>query len=138
MLCRQIYRHDTRHNEMWFRMGKIDIRFGKLEFVLVTGLRFGPVPRHTVQGYTEVWVLDRCIGGIVSTFGHIIDRLERGRFDETDDTIKVAYLLFCGHILLGIKWRKIVPRWLCFLVDDLHSFEAFPWGLLYTVRQLTG
>ncbi|KAL5846431.1 hypothetical protein ACOSQ3_009955 [Xanthoceras sorbifolium] len=48
MLCRQIHREGARNDEMWFRVGKTDVKFGKLEFTLFTGLRFVPMPRHAV------------------------------------------------------------------------------------------
>ncbi|KAK0590964.1 hypothetical protein LWI29_033750 [Acer saccharum] len=79
---------------MWFRVGQIDIQFGKLEFCLVTGLQFGTIPTSVVRGYEDVegGVLDRCFDGKVPTFHMILNRLDEGNFDKSDDAIKLSYL----------------------------------------------
>ncbi|KAK2652102.1 hypothetical protein Ddye_011958 [Dipteronia dyeriana] len=33
-----------------------------------------------------------------------------------------------GHVLLGIKYGKTVPKWACMFVENLTAFECFPWG----------
>ncbi|KAK2637712.1 hypothetical protein Ddye_025507 [Dipteronia dyeriana] len=134
-------------NGMWFRVGQTDIRFGKLELCLVTGLQFGMIPTNVVHGYEDVGgcVLDRCFGGKLPTFHMIINLLDAGNFDQPDDAIKLSYLFILGHVLLGIEYRKTVPRWACMFVENLTAFECFPWGtyiysttVYYLRRFMTG
>ena len=44
LLCRELNYPGARPDEMWFWVGQRAVRFGKEEFLLVTGLRFGPMP----------------------------------------------------------------------------------------------
>ncbi|KAK2642362.1 hypothetical protein Ddye_024125 [Dipteronia dyeriana] len=89
LLCREVNHPGGNTDEMWFRVGQIEIRFGKLEFCLVTGLQFGMIPTNVVHGYDDVdeGVLDRCFDGKLPTFHVIINRLDEGNFT---DQIKVA------------------------------------------------
>ncbi|KAK0596212.1 hypothetical protein LWI29_013689 [Acer saccharum] len=130
LLCREVNHSGGNADEMWFRVGQTDIRFGKLEFCLVTGLQFGTIPTSVVRGYEDVegGVLDRCFDGKVPTFHTILNRLDEGNFDKSDDVIKLSYLFLLGHVLLGNEYGKTVPRWACMFVENLIAFECFPWG----------
>ncbi|KAK3221377.1 hypothetical protein Dsin_008402 [Dipteronia sinensis] len=135
LLCREVNHLGGNTYEMWFRVGQTDIRFGKLEFCLVTGLQFGTIPTNVVHGYEDVkeGVLDRCFSGKVPTFHRILNRLDEGNFDQPDDAIKLSYLFLLGHVLLGIEYGKTVPRWACIFVENLTAFERFPLGTyIYT------
>ncbi|KAK0586215.1 hypothetical protein LWI29_002914 [Acer saccharum] len=106
LLCREVNHPGGNTYEMWFRVGQTNIRFGKLEFYLVTGLQFGTILTSVVRGYEDVegGVLDRCFDGKVPTFHTILNRLDEGNFDKSDDAIKLSYLFLLGHVLLGIKY----------------------------------
>ncbi|KAK2642107.1 hypothetical protein Ddye_023870 [Dipteronia dyeriana] len=54
LLCREVNHPGGNTNEMWFRVGQTDIRFGKLEFCFVTGLQFEMIPTNVVHGYEDV------------------------------------------------------------------------------------
>ena len=135
LLCREVNHPSGNTDEMWFRVGQTDIRFGKLEFCLVTGLQFGTIPTGVIRGYEDVegGVLDRCFDGKVPTFHTILNQLDEGNFDKCDDAIKLSYLFLLGHVLLGIEYGKTVPRWACMFIENLTAFECFPWGTyIYT------
>ncbi|KAL5760459.1 hypothetical protein ACOSP7_018972 [Xanthoceras sorbifolium] len=51
LLCREIEYPGAREDEMWFKVGGKPMRFGKEEFLLCTGLRFGPLPDGIVSHY---------------------------------------------------------------------------------------
>ncbi|KAK3212165.1 hypothetical protein Dsin_016871 [Dipteronia sinensis] len=112
LLCREVNHLGGNTDEMWFRVSKTDIRFRKLEFCLVTSLQFGTKPTSVVHGYEDIegGVLDSCFGGKVPTFHTILNRLDKGNFDQPDDAIKLSYLFLMGHVLLGIEYGKTVPR----------------------------
>ncbi|KAK2638071.1 hypothetical protein Ddye_025866 [Dipteronia dyeriana] len=117
LLCREVNHPGGNIDEMWFRVGQTDIRFGKLEFCLVTGLQVGMIPTNVVHGYEDVdgGVLERCFDGKLPTFHVIINWLDERNFDQPDDAIKIEY-------------GKNVPRWACMFVENLTAFECFPWG----------
>ncbi|KAK2658960.1 hypothetical protein Ddye_005493 [Dipteronia dyeriana] len=45
LLCRELHYPSVWPDEMWFGVGNRAVRFGKEEFLLVTGLKFGPMPQ---------------------------------------------------------------------------------------------
>ncbi|KAI9162204.1 hypothetical protein LWI28_024884 [Acer negundo] len=128
LLCKKVNHPGGNKDEMWFWMGQTDIRFGKLEFCSVTGLQFGTIPTGVIRGYEDVegGVLDRCFDGKVPTFHTILNRLDEGNFDKSNDAIKLSYLFLLGYVLLRIEYGKTVPRWACMFVDNLTTFECFP------------
>ncbi|KAL5819630.1 hypothetical protein ACOSQ4_023472 [Xanthoceras sorbifolium] len=42
--------------------------------------------------------------------------------------MKLTYVFFAAHFLLGRERHRTVPSWLWGLVEDLVAFENFPWG----------
>ncbi|TXG69128.1 hypothetical protein EZV62_004063 [Acer yangbiense] len=54
--------------------------------------------------------VSRCFDGKVPTFHTILNQLDEGNFDKSDDAIKLSYLFLLGHVLLGIEYGKTVPR----------------------------
>ncbi|KAK2637405.1 hypothetical protein Ddye_032197 [Dipteronia dyeriana] len=76
----------------------------------------------------------RYFGGSPTPFKDILGRLSGEEFDEPEDVIKLGYVYFLSHILLGQEYRWFVPDWLWGLVEDITGFEAFPWGnYIYSV-----
>ncbi|KAL5789369.1 hypothetical protein ACOSQ2_004257 [Xanthoceras sorbifolium] len=130
LLCREIHYPGAREDEIWFDIGGHAIRFGKEEFLLCTGLKFGPLPGATVSQNKIVddSVHSRLFDGLPTLIESVLVRLNEGGFTTSDDAIKLAYVFFVSHILLGREKSRIVPPWLWGLVDDLTAFEAFPWG----------
>ncbi|KAK2636273.1 hypothetical protein Ddye_031065 [Dipteronia dyeriana] len=79
-------------------------------------------------------VYHRYFGGSPTPLKDILGRLSGEEFDEPEDVIKLGYVYFLSHILLGREYRWFVPDWLWGLVEDITGFEAFPWGTyIYSV-----
>ncbi|KAK0578970.1 hypothetical protein LWI29_019163 [Acer saccharum] len=136
LLCRELNYPSARPDEMWFRVGERAVRFGKEEFFLVTGLRFGPMPVsvHSLPKAAVGSVHHRYFGGSPTPLKDILGRLNRGEFDEAEDVIKLGYVYFLSHVMLGREYRWKVPDWIWGLVEDITAFEAFPWGTyIYSV-----
>ncbi|TXG48876.1 hypothetical protein EZV62_024751 [Acer yangbiense] len=136
LLCKELNYPGARPNELWFRVGEHAIRFGKEEFLLVTGLRFGPMPVsvHSIPKVAQGSVHHQYFGGSPTPLKDILDRLSRDEFDEAEDVIKLGYVYFLSHVMLGQEYRWKVPDWIWGLVKDITAFEAFPWGTyIYSV-----
>ncbi|KAK0595727.1 hypothetical protein LWI29_009401 [Acer saccharum] len=114
LLCRELNYPSARLNEMWFRIGERAIRFGKEEFLLVTRLRFGPMPVsvHPLPKAAQGNVHHRYFGGSPTPLKDILGRLNRDEFDEVEDVIKLGYVYFLSHVMLGREYRWKVPDWI--------------------------
>ncbi|KAK2646199.1 hypothetical protein Ddye_021394 [Dipteronia dyeriana] len=79
-------------------------------------------------------VYHRYFGGSPTPLKDILGRLSGEEFDEQEDVMKLGYVYFLSHILLGREYRWFVLDWLWGLVEDITGFEAFPWGTyIYSV-----
>ncbi|KAK0606389.1 hypothetical protein LWI29_037235 [Acer saccharum] len=131
LLCREVVHPYGRPDEMWFRVGGRAIKFRKEEFLLLTGLRFRSLPKGAVTQYisTPSNVHHRYFHGLPTHLEDIIHKLrEVEQFDLEDDVLKLGYVFFLSHILLGRDYRRIVPNWLWGMVEDVIAFEAYHWG----------
>ncbi|KAL5811324.1 hypothetical protein ACOSQ4_027892 [Xanthoceras sorbifolium] len=130
LLCREIEYPGAREDEMWFKVGGKPMRFGKEEFLLCTGLRFGPLPDGIVSHYpaSNDGVQQRYFGKRRIHINKVKLKLEEGNFTRDDDMMKLAYVFFAAHFLLGRERHRTIPGWLWGLVEDLVAFENFPWG----------
>ncbi|KAL5843641.1 hypothetical protein ACOSQ4_009599 [Xanthoceras sorbifolium] len=130
LLYREIEYPGAREDEMWFKVGGKPMRFGKEEFLLCTGLRFGPLPDGIVSHYpaSNDGVQQRYFGKRRIHINKVKLKLEEGNFTRDDDMMKLAYVFFAAHFLLGRERHRTVPGWLWGLVEDLIAFENFPWG----------
>ncbi|KAL5813514.1 hypothetical protein ACOSQ4_024155 [Xanthoceras sorbifolium] len=74
-------------DEMWFSLVQTSIKFGKLEFCLVSGLRFRPLLQHVVTNFQEV------TEGILHRYSHggVPQRLDAGDFGHVDNAIKLLF-----------------------------------------------
>ncbi|KAK2659853.1 hypothetical protein Ddye_006386 [Dipteronia dyeriana] len=130
LLCRELHFPGACPEEMWFRVKNRAVRFGKVEFLLVTGLRFRLMP-ESVNSLPKVApgnVHHLYFGGSPTPLNHILGILSREEFGEAEDDIQLGYVYFLSHILLGREYRWFVHNWLWGLVEDITGFEAFPWG----------
>ncbi|KAK2641397.1 hypothetical protein Ddye_023160 [Dipteronia dyeriana] len=108
---------------MWFGVGNRAVRFGKEEFLIFTGLRFRPMPQsvNSLPKAVPGIVYHRYFGGSPTFFNDILGRLSGEEFDEPEDVIKLGYVYFLSHILLGREYR-------CFhlLLFQYWAMKAIP------------
>ncbi|KAK2650354.1 hypothetical protein Ddye_017843 [Dipteronia dyeriana] len=100
-------------DKMRFMLGKYSIQFFRVEFCLITGLKFGVILDMTLYEDVE--------NGIDQT------RVEYGQWQEKFNTVKLCLLLMLNCILIGLGERGFIPNWQLCLVDDLDAFSAFLW-----------
>ncbi|EOY16474.1 Uncharacterized protein TCM_035241 [Theobroma cacao] len=91
-------------HKLWFVIGKTKGRISKLEFYLITILKFGPM-------------LDE-----------LLDTFREGNFQRPSDATRMAFVLIAKNILFDQEYRRRVTPWLLSLVEDIDAWNAFPWG----------
>ncbi|KAK2658713.1 hypothetical protein Ddye_005246 [Dipteronia dyeriana] len=120
--------HNGPIDKMQFMLGNQSVRFSKMEFYLITELRFGVVPDTTKYAEVENDIHQRYfpradkisleeIRGVVT----IIE------FGEVYDAVKLCLIYMLNWILMGLDGRFKIPVWQFRLVKDLDAFDAFPW-----------
>ena len=132
VLLRQItWGHPTM--EMWFRLNGVDVRFGPMEFAMMMGLRFGEdidyghyvdhrVPNRIKETYFP--------GSGQVTYARLFDVFETGPWVDDGDAVRLALIYYVHKGLLGGDLRNRIPDDIFRLVEDLPTFDRFPWGSL--------
>ncbi|KAK2662136.1 hypothetical protein Ddye_000710 [Dipteronia dyeriana] len=59
---------------------------------------------------------------------HVWEKFMGGQFEQPKDGLKMALVLIANNVLFGQDLRRKVSLWLFALVEDLKSFDSFPWG----------
>ncbi|KAJ9548396.1 hypothetical protein OSB04_020939 [Centaurea solstitialis] len=132
MLQTQFFPEGALADEMWFRIGGHELRFGREEFCLITGFRFGPtnslpemrgnpfrervfphLPAHKpVKGSDLLSVFDS------RAFAQISDL----------DAVRICLLLLLEVGFIGNQPSSVVSDFRLCLVEDLDSWDRYPWG----------
>ncbi|KAK0582621.1 hypothetical protein LWI29_027732 [Acer saccharum] len=128
LLLRELH-HDGPTDEMRFMLGSRSVRFSKVEFCLITGLKFGVIPDMTQIEEVENGLHQRYFNSRDSiTLEELQARILQGEWQQQYDVVKLCLVLLLNCFLIGLDEREYIPIWQLRLVDDLVSFEAFPWG----------
>ena len=144
ILSREIRFHGQRPDEFWFHIGGHMHRFGRQEFCLLTGLRFGRIARATIvedelpadsvlYRYFDPETIVTAVD-IVALLGSTTDRMEADAelpLEErmpVADALSLAYAAIVGNWILGREDRVAIPLWVWHLVEDRVAFDSFPWG----------
>ena len=128
LLIRELH-HDGPEDEMRFLLGRHSVRFSKVEFCLITGLKFGELPDTSTYNMVQNGIHQRYFEGRDDIeYGELRAVLRIGVFHEQYDAVKLCLLYMLNWILMGLDERQKVPIWQFRLVEDLDAFDAFPWG----------
>ena len=132
-LLREIVKDDAKPQEMWFDICGQEVRFGVMEFGLVTGLSFHEPAVIKDQGSKNNLNSVRnkyfTKSGPIS-YNDFRDKFRGTVWEEEDDemTVKMS-LLYCLYLfLLGNDKRKVLDDEVLELVENLALFNAYPWG----------
>lgn len=133
LLLREVDIKGASAHEMWFLIGSDLVRFSKVEFGLVTGLKFGKNKEslHQISKRLGERIRLTHFNGAKTIFVENLEAYYNGYVpkDEKDDEIlKLALLLFLEVTLLGKDKRTQIDYFCMQLVDDLYAFDEFPWG----------
>ena len=131
----------NKKNEMWFVVEGKPLRFGMMEYALVTGLGCGKVPTKAEADAVRksagaINFCKKVLKGAKSITGKVLEkRLSTVRFSDAEK-IKVCLILFLHSILLaGDSTKAIEKDWLLF-VSDLEFFNSYPWGRISFERTI--
>ena len=128
LLIRELH-HEGPVDEMRFLLGPHSVRFSKVEFSLITGLKFGDIPNTSTYDMIENGLHQRYFDGRDEIENLQLKRtLRNGGFTNQYDAVKMCLLYMLNWILTGEDERDKVPLWQFRLVEDLDAFDAFPWG----------
>ncbi|KAJ0579582.1 putative phospholipase [Helianthus annuus] len=119
---------------LFFRVGGQELRFGPQEFCLITGMRFGP---HQLWRQNRMHVgLDMTFRGRV--FGHVRARVQvsdlKNVFDSSLDqlsdldAVRLCLLMLLEIGFMGSRSASFIHSDVLELVEDLDSWNTFPWG----------
>ncbi|KAJ4726822.1 Phospholipase-like protein [Melia azedarach] len=111
MLLHEVHTGDA-DQEMWFLVGGNTIRFSRVEFALITGLKFGTFPLK-VNGSDR---LEQTYFGKSSTFSleNLDEAFAKWDFDTIDDldAVRLSLLYLTEWFLFGRGYRNQVDTWL--------------------------
>ncbi|KAK2659020.1 hypothetical protein Ddye_005553 [Dipteronia dyeriana] len=128
LLLRELH-HTIPTDDMQFMLGNKLMRFSKVKFYLITGLRFGVVPGTSV--YVEV------DNGIHQSYFPRADEvslkemrvfLTLGEFQKAYDAVKLCLIYMLNWILIEVDERFKILVWQFRMVKDLDAFDVFPYG----------
>ncbi|KAD4585535.1 hypothetical protein E3N88_23136 [Mikania micrantha] len=120
-------------NALFFLVGGWELRFGPEEFCLITGLRFVPLNQthHWRQGMTNMTFRERVFGNVraglqvwdlKNVFSQFLDQ------SSDLDAVRLCLLMLLEVGFMGCESKSLVDLSLLQLVEDLDSWNAFPWG----------
>ncbi|KAK3230299.1 hypothetical protein Dsin_002180 [Dipteronia sinensis] len=118
--------HGGPTDEMRFMLGKHSIHFSRVEFCLITGLKFRAIPDTTLYEDVENGIHHRYFGAV--SFTELQARIEHDQWQEQFDAVKLCLQLMVNCVLTGLDEQDFVHIWQLRLVDDLDAFNVFPWG----------
>ncbi|MFS7950879.1 hypothetical protein Hanom_Chr07g00588361 [Helianthus anomalus] len=115
-------------NTLFFRVGGQELRFGPQEFCLITGMRFGP--HHWEYGRVDSTFRERVFGhagrpkvrDLKHVFHHSLDQL------SDLDAVRICLLMMVEVGFMAKNTSLMVDLILLELVEDLDSWNTFPWG----------
>ncbi|GJT57144.1 phospholipase-like protein [Tanacetum coccineum] len=126
---------DDENVPLYYHINKdFSIPFGREEFCLVTGLRFGvqnwaeydtkeriPFRRRVFPSYLD----GQPITGI-DIANMILDQSFAQLYD--DDAVGLCCLGILQLVILGVESRRAVPDWMLRLANDRIAWDKYPWG----------
>ncbi|KAK2639132.1 hypothetical protein Ddye_026927 [Dipteronia dyeriana] len=126
LLLRELH-HNGPTDEMQFMLGNQSVGFSKVEFYLITGLRFGVVPDTTKYAAVENGIHRRYFPRADEVSLEEIRGVVTGaEFGKAYDAVKLCLIYMMNRILIGVDERFKIPVWQFRLVEDLDAFDAFP------------
>ncbi|KAK2648825.1 hypothetical protein Ddye_016314 [Dipteronia dyeriana] len=121
--------HDEPTDEMLFLLGIHVVRFSKVEFSLITGLRFGFVPDTSMYIVVENGIHERYFPAHDEvSLDDLRVVLTQREFEKAYDAVKLCLICMLNWITMGVDERLKIPVWQFWLVEGLNAFDAFPLG----------
>ncbi|KAK2638722.1 hypothetical protein Ddye_026517 [Dipteronia dyeriana] len=98
--------HNGPTDEMWFMSGNHEVSFSKIEFYLITGLRFGVLPNKTLYASMDNGIHQWCFGGVDEvSFEELRIVLNLGEFQQPYNGVKLCLPYMLNWILMRLDER---------------------------------
>ncbi|KAL6567801.1 hypothetical protein OROGR_001469 [Orobanche gracilis] len=154
MISRQVTpKPDLDQTAIWFKVQGRVLRFSRVEFALITGLKFGPAkinPYTLSEKVSGDSVYARLLEGKPISPADLRTKFVNKQFKvnkvvvkgtETE-YLKLAKVLMASMFVVGLDTNKTkIPTWMWVLVEDDEAWEQFPWGSLsyqFLIGQING
>ncbi|KAK2637930.1 hypothetical protein Ddye_025725 [Dipteronia dyeriana] len=109
LLLRELH-HNGPTYEMHFMLENQSMRFSKVKFCLITGLRFGVVPETTMYAVVENGIHKRYFPGAEEvSLEQIMGVVTGAEFGKAYDAVKLCLLYMLNWILMGVDERFKIP-----------------------------
>ena len=142
VLAQEVRVKDQRPDELWYRIGGQNHKFGKQEFALITGLRFGKINKkymkleaeqlHEGNICQELWPNKK---GSVKC-AEVELRLKEGPPLKKAQAKRLLLVVMMQRIFFGMRKDACVPLFLWHMVQDIKNFCRFPWGTLIYCKMI--
>ncbi|KAK2648733.1 hypothetical protein Ddye_016222 [Dipteronia dyeriana] len=120
--------HNGLTDVMQFMLGNQSVRFLKVGFCLITGLRFGFVPDTTKYAAVENGIHQRYFPRAEEvSLEEIRGVFTVAEFGEAYDAVNLCLIYMMNWILIGLDERFKIPVWKFRVVEDLDVFDTFLW-----------
>ncbi|GKA87973.1 uridine kinase-like protein 4 [Tanacetum coccineum] len=121
-----------KNDEILFRVGGHELRFGREEFCLITGLRFGTIKPSSEES-CHIPFRDRVFSHIpanISIRGWDVANVFKDSLDQLSDldAVRICLLMLLEIGFIGREPKFLIDEELLRLVEDLDSWNTFPWG----------
>ena len=130
LLKREVIKPEQREDEIWLGIGRSQVRFGKEEFCVCSGLRMGPLPQgfNKKKDAKEGSLLKKYFKEKRPTADLLYATMKRLTSKEGEDVLKMASIFMVSQFFGTDDGRKAIPGWMFALVEDEEAFKKFPWG----------
>ncbi|PWA99800.1 phospholipase-like protein [Artemisia annua] len=144
VLQHQVYVSDVTDecSPITFHIGDNMLHFGRKEFCLVTGLRFGKLAvvddkEITYVPFCERVFPDKSLPGLSQYHvkgQQFVNIVLEDKFEKTwlalldEDAVRICLVVVSVVFLSGRERRFNIPKHIMLLVEDFAAFNAFPWG----------
>ncbi|PWA39760.1 phospholipase-like protein [Artemisia annua] len=116
-----------------YHIGDHYLQFGRKEFCLITGFRFGNVvtPKARKDSpFSDRVFPEKKLMVVKGVKGTYLLKLLRGDrwLTLSDYVVRVCLLIACELVFMGREDRNVIPTHIMALVEHFHEWNVFPWG----------
>ncbi|GJX42704.1 phospholipase-like protein [Tanacetum coccineum] len=127
---------ETENVPLYYHMfDNLQIQFGREEFCLVTGLKFGVEYWADYKDEDEpipfrLRVFPSSLDGKHITGRNVEELIKSKSFSklDDDDAVSLCCIGILQLVLLGVEDRRAVPNWILRLANDRDGWDDYPWG----------
>jgi hypothetical protein len=120
-------------DRLTFTVGAFSVTFTREDFCIITGMRFG---RGVLPSTGDLPFQRRVFPALPSRSTNVKGRevrylfLDAARFARlsVEDAVRVCLLMLVHYGFMGVQDDIAIPEGMIRLVEDLESWNSFPWG----------